>query len=94
MTTNIVSNNISEHVNLTCVDIIKDGVGANPTELNNAIKDVVQPNCQNILSLTLIKQAITDKYAKLNTTIENFGNKQTKITSNVDYFFIDAAWGE
>ena len=82
-----------KHRNLTCVDIVKDAVGANPYEINIAKNQVVIPDCKDTLSLTLIKEAITDKYAKLNTTIENFGNKQVKITSNVDFFFVDAAWG-
>ena len=83
-----------KHRNLTCVDIVKDALGANPTEINDAINQlVIHAGCKDNLSLTLIKKAITEKYTKLNTTIENFGNKQVKITSNVDYFFIDAAWG-
>tara|TARA_R110002072_G_scaffold201239_1_gene359002 strand:- start:2788 stop:5169 length:2382 start_codon:yes stop_codon:yes gene_type:complete len=82
-----------KHRNLTCVDIVKDAVGANPDEINEAKNQLVISKCTNILSLTLIKQAITDKFAKLNTTISNLGNKQTKIPSNIDYFFVDAAWG-
>ena len=91
--TTIGNDEQQKHINLTCVDIVKDAVGANLDEINEAKNQLVIKKCDNILSLTLIKQAITDKFAKLNTTISNLGNKQTKIPSNIEFFFVDAAWG-
>jgi hypothetical protein len=79
---------------LTCVDIIKDGFGIKKNIIQK-LADLVSTNkncSSDNLDLQKIKEAITDNFAKLSTTVNNFQFKNKKIKTNIEKFFIDAAW--
>ena len=87
-----MTTNIQDHINLNCVDIVKDAINANKNQIKLSRNDlVIKGNCSDSPNLIKVKEAITNSYEKLFPILNN-GSRNTKVNVNISNFFIDAGW--